>query len=480
EALGRLPGGAEEVIAPKVLDAWIGEPVGRELRRCREQELAERAARPEGTRPGRRTRELPMHVDHGSLKATGWALVLRDDVPAGVEEALGPLLEHRRNAAETVDAPERPIIVRWPRQAPLDTLREMLGSEKPGMLDTGRSPYYVLLAGGAESIPFEAQYELQIQHAVGRVAFDRPEDYRAYAEAVVAAETGGVRLPETLGLFSVEHEGDVATARLARDLVEPLAHSLDGASKLWRVERYGPERATRARLLELLGGADTPALLLVACHGFDGGGSEALRGALLCRDWPGGSHPPRPEHVVSAADLGEDADLHGQVVVMLACYGAGTPERDSYGEPGADLLAPEVFRRIATRPFVAELPQAMLRRGALAVLGHVDRGWDISVSWRHEGRVSAASRHFDDLFHCLLQDFRLGHAMRPLVRRYRELGARMAPMWEGAARYGDLHRETLGRFKLAFEDARRFVLLGDPAVRARGRFLSRPRRFRSG
>ena len=55
---------------------------------------------------------------------------------------------------------------------------------------------------------------------------------------------------------------------------------------------------------------------------------------------------------------------------LFACFGGGCPDVDSYyfSKDGSRLpLTPE--------PIVARLPQALLTRGALAVIAHVDRAF---------------------------------------------------------------------------------------------------------
>ena len=72
--------------------------------------------------------------------------------------------------------------------------------------------------------------------------------------------------------------------------------------------------ASRARLQELLGGADTPAILFTASHGveFANGDAKQLlhQGALLCQDWPGPLQWDKPipeEHYLSADDVGSSS-----------------------------------------------------------------------------------------------------------------------------------------------------------------------------
>ena len=109
----------------------------------------------------------------------------------------------------------------------------------------------------------------------------------------------------------------------------------------------------------------------------------AEQGRHLCQDWPGLGTPPRPEHCLRAADIDDDAQLHGLVAFLFACHGAGTPAVDPFLADRSKSLVP-----IAGRPFVAALPQRLLSHPngpALAAIGHVERAWGYSIKPRGLG-----------------------------------------------------------------------------------------------
>src|SRR4030095_9372635 len=53
-----------------------------------------------------------------------------------------------------------------------------------------RAPYYLLMIGSPQRVPFEFQAQFDLQWAVGRLHFDKVEDYASYAQKVVASEQG--------------------------------------------------------------------------------------------------------------------------------------------------------------------------------------------------------------------------------------------------------------------------------------------------
>jgi hypothetical protein len=339
-------------------------------------------------------------------------------------------------------------------------------------------PYYVLLAAGPETVPFEFQYELDVDYAVGRLAFDRPEDYRRYAEAVVAYEMGGgVANGREAVYWGTRHEADPATQLSAEYLITPLFRGEPAAGSTparqaiaekmkFRSRCLLGDEATKQGLLELLHsrGHASPSLLVTASHGMGGWpkGNPRERGsngALLCQDWPGFGRI-KPEHYLTAAEIEADARLHGLVAFVFACYGAGTPRYDNFlRRPGQGPV------EIAERPFVAALPQRLLAGGALAVIGHVERAWGYSIQ---PPGVGAQLLPFRNLIGRVLAGEPVGHATMDFSQRYATSSVallnKLSPSQPGALAATD---QDLAWTWVERNDAQNYVVLGDPAVRLR-------------
>jgi hypothetical protein len=227
----------------------------------------------------------------------------------------------------------------------------------------------------------------------------------------------------------------------------------------------GDGQATRANLQRLLGGDLTPNVLLTASHGlgFERGEvrQRQQQGALLCQDWPGPikHRGPLPEDFYFAGDhLSADADLKGMLAFFFACYGAGTPLLDEFAHnTGARV-------EIAEQAFLGYLPQRMLchPRGALAVIGHVERAWGYSFVWAQAAQTLVFQRSLQNM----MQGGRIGWVMEEFNLRYAELATMLSNELE-EAKFGAANTRQLGELWTANADARNYIIVGDPAVRLR-------------
>jgi hypothetical protein len=401
--------------------------------------------------------------DPERLEEAGWGVVFAAGADPAIREALAPLLERRK--AEAGDLYREFTADRAIR--PGESARAFLvrHGAAPGPATPTNVPYYLLLVGEPERIPFRVQFDLGVNYAVGRVAFETTAEYAAWARAVVDAETGATAPKKRRAFFfATRHDDDGATQLSARSLGAELPARLKAASPAgWEIVPAVPAQAQPDALRDLLAGQDAPAVLFTATHGmvFPLGDARqaADQGALLGQAWPGpvngvGAIPP--DWYFAADDVPKAAKLGGMIAFHFACYGAGTPELDDFAHRQGKR------KPIAPRAFVAALPRALLARGALAAVGHVERAWSWSFQWPGTGEQLVC---FEGALKALMAGRRLGTSMEYFAMKYTDLLAALNGELEDV-KFGKTPNElALANLWTASNDARNYIIVGDPAVR---------------
>ncbi len=406
-------------------------------------------------------------VDPRVVAQSGWGVIFaaKDEQVPAIKEAMSELLAHRQEQAGEYYYEYSGGKGYRPRESKLKWLgRHGAG---PGPADPDVVPYYLLIVGGPEQIPYRFQTQLDVQYAVGRIHFDTLDEYARYARSVVEAESGRVSLARQAAFFGVRTRGDRATQMSADHLVAPLSKRMADDQSTWQVNTLLAEQATKARLSQLLGGDQTPALLFSASHGmgFPKGDSRQFphQGALLCQDWPGPEEwrEAIPEDFYfSADDIASDASLLGSMGFFFACYGAGTPRLDEFAKQAFKDRA-----EIAPHAFISNLPRRLLghpKGGMLAVVGHVERAWGYSFMWDQAGKQLAV---FESSLKRLLEDAPIGYAIEYFNERYAELASEVAAMVEDMEFNEPVDELELAGMWTANNDARGYVIVGDPAAR---------------
>jgi hypothetical protein len=254
-------------------------------------------------------------------------------------------------------------------------------------------------------------------------------------------------------------------------LVTPLAVRLMGTKPDWDVLSVLAGDATKSRLGRLIGGDETPCLLFTSSMSMSFEPSDPRQplhqGAIICQDWPGPARgagkPIGPELYFAADDVSDSAQVRGMVIFFLSCYSAGVPRWDEYSDynPVSDR------KQIAPRPYISHLPRRLLghpRGGALAVIGRVERCWSYSYS---ESGARSNLGTFENSLRRLLERAPVGFAMDFFSRRYTELAAEYSGLLQ-EAQAGDSSKVddyALAGLKTMLNDAKNFIVIGDPAVR---------------
>lgn len=403
---------------------------------------------------------LPINVRPEIVGEAGWAVVFNRNEDPAVRSALEPLIEHRRRF---IRDDEKVKVLEYVDGESRAQFLARYGVGAGSVLPT-KVPYYLLLVGGPERIPFAVSQQLDVEYAVGCLQFDTPDEYRRYAESVIAYEAASAPPHgKRATFFATRHAMDGATRLSADYLVKPLVDSLGG---VFATRSFWGDAACKAALLESMrGGGARPALLFTASHGVGWPSGHELQlpaqGALLCQDWPPFT-PVQPEHYFAAADVPADADVHGLVAFFFACYGAGTPSHDQYAHRKGEPPAP-----IAPRPFVAAMPRALLahpRGGALACIGHVERAWGYSFVTPNAG---AQLLPFQNALLRIAGGEPVGHAMKDFNEKFAALSTSLSSMLEQASFGGYVSERELTAAWVERNDAGGYLVLGDPAVSLR-------------
>ncbi|MCK6521988.1 hypothetical protein L6R49_11155 [Myxococcota bacterium] len=435
------------------------------------------------------TEERPAYLydpggDPQSLADQRWGVI----APEGARgdrllELIAPLIK-RREAQQ--DAP-----VKVSRLPPKLTASEAMQWKRDHFNTRGsfslEVPGYQLLLGDLDELPLSAQQALSIDGFTGRLAFDQDDDYRAYAEKVLRWEDRPAAAASPDSLFFTVHDKTEATRAGYRALMRPaLAMAKEyrdrGKYPAERLEEHGDTIFPSPDELLRLAQGEHPTVLFSVSHG-DGPPRTGWESAEAQRRGQGAMSFGR-DGKLRAEDLPDGAFLPGGLWFMLACFGAGTPDRSAYGHWLMSLQAAGQFRgrvepvlagipREGDRPFIAALPKRVLANpdGPLAFIGHIDLAWTYSFQELDNGAQSRVGR-FLDVQRMLMRGDRVGVATRELISGVNDLNEQLTSAYDQAASGDAALPGALGHVWMARNDLAAWVLLGDPAARLPLRGLS--------
>lgn len=415
---------------------------------------------------------LPFFIDPAEICQAGWCVVFHQEEDEEVKKSLQPLIDHR---SKQVSDSHKLKVLEYRKGEDWSGWLARYGIGA-GNIDPKKIPFYILLVGSPERIPYSFGHLLDVEYAVGRLHFDTAAEYGAYAASVIDYETSSaVPNSREAVFFAPRHPFDAATKLSADFLVKPLIDG-DEISGFQPITSYGQFQsrslwgadATKEALTKTFNpkaGAKPPAFLFTAGHGMgwpaDHPKQLAAQGALLCQDWPGVG-TIGPAHYFAASDLGDDANVKGMIAFHFACYGAGTPDRDRFiHKPGQP---PPI---VAKKPFVSALPKRLLAHpqgGALAVIGHVERAWGYSIVTNNAGPQLIP---FQNSIGRLLRGEPVGLAMKDFNERYAALSTNLSDLQEKIGFGTPVSDTSLVSTWIERNDAEGYVVLGDPAVRLR-------------
>ena len=430
--------------------------------------------------------------DRNNLWETGWAVLFASDADPAIKQQLQPLLAQRQRQVEKRLVPGRKSLLRiyegadpaaggvllnadGTPQTAQDWTRQH-GASIVAPVSPSIVPYYILIVGSPERIPFSFQADLSAQWAVGRLYFDDIADYGRYARHVVAQEGDPASTPSAplppqparAAVWITSNQGDVATTMLANALAgnfqasDGIAQAPLGDALSFAVDFSLRADATKAKLQAILDGTSgTASILFTGSHGAETSMPENdedavyqrdTQGALITQSWTP-NQPATESDIFRAADIPAQNVLPGMMVFLFACFSAGCPAFDSYSANPDGSPKP-----IAKAPIVSKLAQALLADGALAVIGHVDRAFKygfVDSGGTSQVQVLRTPLEF------LMRGWRVGMATDSFSSTWGAIEGLLHNASPAPAENVAL------RMHIASDDVRNYVVLGDPAVRLR-------------
>jgi hypothetical protein len=409
--------------------------------------------------------------DPMDLRETGWAVLFASDADPRIHQQLQPLLDLRRKQVQD----EKLFKIFEGREGahpgqPADNWARQRGVSLTAAVDPRKGvPYYLLIVGSPREIPFEFQALLKLQWAVGRLHFDDVEDYGRYAQAVVDYEAPDFRPMQrkSAAAWVTKHDGDAATTMLSDAVSGDFVRGDDplGERRQFSLDWFGDGEATKEQLAEILRGnapSGPPAVLFTGSHGAewpmdDPAAQRLMQGALVTQEFNRGT-PLGTANVFSAGDVPADAQVHGMMAFMFACYSGGCPTEDNYffNKDGSKIpVAPEAL--------IAKLPQKLLRQGTLAVIAHIDQTFSY-IFQNLEGTPQVQSIRTP--LELLMKGERAGLAADRLNLQWSAIAAQVGVAL-GRRREPSFDPESFATLYIARDDARNYIVLGDPATRLR-------------
>lgn len=377
-------------------------------------------------------------LDLNVLDQAGWGLVFPANLDAStvdqVHKHLYPLLEMRQEQAGRFFR----VFAGRDGVRPDESAVQFLNRYGAGYgsVDPSAVPYYLLLASRPDQISYEFQQRLSVQHAVGRIWFDSPDAWQAYADTVRRAEVSHDDRPAGLQIFTPLHPNDPFSTRL-QGFAQQLAGDLAGNLRSWQVAVQPQERCKRADLIRLIRSAEARVLVLAG---------HSLNGAFVCAGWAGPEgrqKRPSLRNVFHSGSVPDDADLRGLVIIQYATDSVGTA------------LGAETSKEAEVLLSLSE------GRGAQAVAGWVGQVWGPTTRELQARELAV----FSNSLQRLASGCTLGYALSLFPEQYAGLVSELNDAWEDIE-YGLQPDETkLADLWAGMTTARGLTIIGDPAIR---------------
>jgi hypothetical protein len=418
--------------------------------------------------------------DPNDLTQAGWGILFASDADPAIQAHLQPLIDLRKSQVQdpslfkifsgSTGVLPGQTAANWAQQRGV-SLTAPVNPYQGGV------PFYLLIVGSPDRISFEFQALLKMQWAVGRLYFDNVEDYGRYSQAVVEYESKSFTplQSKNAALWVTRNFGDAATAILcsliSQEFLAP--SNLLGARRQFNLSPFMADKATKTQLIEILRGnvpGGAPAVIFTGSHGCEYSAANPetqrrLQGAFATQEWIPKT-PASSDNQFCADDIPPDAKLQGTMGFLFACFSGGCPVQSTYY-----VLQDCTPVNITPVPMIASLPQALLSRGMLAMIAHVDMAFPYAFQDANGTPQVGAVRTPLEL---LMGGKRAGLAADSLSILWSARAAQLAMAQSqspagpavGASLYSSPN-PALAQMTIARDDARNYIVLGDPATQLR-------------
>ncbi len=476
-----MPDSASDLPYPLLINALTGEPTP-PVSFQHLATLASKGSAPEGRRAPNILGWDPNAGDPNDLSQSGWGIIFEAGADPAIQEQLQPLINLRSNQVH--DSKFFKIFTGsggvTPGQTAASWIRPLGVSLDTPVDPLNGLPYYLLIVGPPGNITFEFQASLKSQFAVGRLYFDDIEDYGRYAQAMVQYESKSYTpvQSKSAAVWVTRNPGDLATAILSGAISQeflPPGTPL-GTRRNFLQNAFMNEKATKAQLIEILRGnlpGGPPAVIFTGSHGCGYTGADPdtqrrMQGSLVTQEWAPKT-PANPANQFCADDIPADARLLGTIGFLFACFSGACPAVNNYAvNPDGSPI------QLAPQPMIARLPQALLSRGMLAVIAHIDMAFPYAFQDVNGTPQMQAVR---SPLEQMMAGNRAGLAADFLTSMWNTRAAHLgqmqgiAPPATAAATPAPPPDPTAARqlahMTIARDDARNYIVLGDPAAQLR-------------
>lgn len=412
----------------------------------------------------------PLDLRNWRHPEVGWGLVLpENEAISGAERAeaadapaaIRKLLEDRAGAP--VFRYRQDVFPRFLRRYYTDRPPQDIDLDAaPRGIAPGRLPWYLLLVGSPEVLPWSVQYVLNTCGFIGRLALD-DDALERYVGALLSNWSGAACRPDRPVVWGVDHGGTDITRLMRQSIADPVAERLASDTQInGNVRKITGPGASAAALISALSEAN-PALVVTTSHG--------MTGPLHDRDLMGrqlGLLVDEEHKLLDPETLLAAWQPDGAIWYSHACCSAGSDAETRYKGlvPEGSMVEQVLLGVAGLGARVAPFPTRLLgaEKPLRAFVGHVEPTFDWTL--RAETRQILTTSIKEALYEHLYQapPETLGMAFRDC---YLHVGRLLAQRDEAERQFnkGKLGAEAVAlRCRLTAYDRQSMVILGDPTA----------------